>query len=92
MRDPVTLTHPDLPDVTLERERGDAWVLERSGWVISGGSAATDGTVAEVLSAVGDDPTKAAAALEAERNAKNRSSLVGQLEAIANTHPESQED
>lgn len=49
------------------------------------GSNAGDQTVAGVLEAVGNDPEKAAAALEAEKAGKNRSSLVSKLEAIANT-------
>jgi len=40
-------------------------------------------TVDEILAEVGDDKEKAAAALEAEKAGKNRSSLVSKLEAIA---------
>lgn len=48
------------------------------------GNAAKEPTVAEVLAEVGDDQAKAAAALEAEKAGKNRTSLVSKLEAIAN--------
>lgn len=48
-----------------------------------------DGTVDEVLAAVGDDPVKAAAALDAERSGKNRKTLIEALAAIAD--PTSQE-
>ena len=48
------------------------------------------GTVEEILASVGDDPAKAAAALEAEKAGKNRKTLVEPLTAIveANPHPE----
>lgn len=45
-------------------------------------STAVDGTVDEVLATVGDDPIKAAAALDAERAGKNRKGLVEPLTAI----------
>lgn len=41
-----------------------------------------DGTVAQVLDRVGDDPVKAAAALEAERAGKGRSTVVERLSEI----------
>jgi hypothetical protein len=41
------------------------------------------GTIAEVLAWVGDDPGRARAALDAERAGQNRSTLINQLEAIA---------
>lgn len=41
-----------------------------------------DGTISQVLDAVGDDPVKAAAALEAERAGKGRSTLVDRLSEI----------
>ena len=44
---------------------------------------ATD-TVEAILAEVGDDKTKAAAALETEKAGKNRSTLVPKLEAIIN--------
>lgn len=43
-----------------------------------------EGTVAEVLDWVGDDPGRARAALDAERTGANRSSLINQIEPIAN--------
>jgi hypothetical protein len=42
-----------------------------------------EGTVQEVLDWVGDDPTRAASALDAERNGQQRSTLMTKLEAIA---------
>lgn len=61
-----------------------------AGWVPAAEAAAvaveTEGLkVQEVLDAVGDDPLKAAAALSAERDGKNRSTLISALEAIAAT-------
>lgn len=55
------------------------------GWVpVSTTEAApADGTVAEVLAEVGDDPVKAAAALEQERAGRGRSTLVDRLQSIA---------
>lgn len=41
-----------------------------------------DGSVSTVLAAVGDDPVKAAAALEAERAGKGRTTLVERLSEI----------
>jgi hypothetical protein len=40
--------------------------------------------VEDVLAEVGDDPEKAAAALAAERDGKNRTTLVSKLESISN--------
>jgi hypothetical protein len=58
-------------------------LVEIDGEALEGDSdAATDGTIAVVLVAVGDVPEKAAAALEAERAGKNRSTLVAKLQAI----------
>src|SRR5262245_54346419 len=42
-----------------------------------------DGTIAEVLDWVGDDPVRANAALHAEYAGQNRSTLITRLEAIA---------
>jgi hypothetical protein len=47
-----------------------------------------DGTVTQVLDAVGDDPVRAAAALEAERAGKRRTTLVERLSEIANQDQE----
>lgn len=41
-----------------------------------------EGTIKDVLAAVGEDPTKAAAALETEKAGENRTTLVSKLEAI----------
>ena len=41
-----------------------------------------DGTVDEVLAWVGDDPDKAARALDAEKSGKDRSTLVEALEGL----------
>lgn len=43
----------------------------------------SDDNIATILDSVGDDPVKAAAALEIEKAGKNRSTLVPKLEAIA---------
>jgi hypothetical protein len=45
-------------------------------------------TIAEVLEAVGDDPVKAEAALEAERQGKNRSTLTQKLADVADVATE----
>lgn len=57
-----------------------------AGWVTAAEATAVELeglTVADVLAAVGEDPAKAATALAAERDGKNRSSLIRALEAIA---------
>ena len=43
------------------------------------------GKIKDVLAEVGDDPEKAAAALEAEKAGQNRPTLVAKLEEIATT-------
>jgi hypothetical protein len=45
--------------------------------------AGPEGTIAEVLDWVGDDPARAREALDAEYDGQNRSTLIAQLEAIA---------
>jgi hypothetical protein len=52
-------------------------------------ATAADGTVAQVLDQVGNDPVRAAAALEAEQAGKNRTTLVERLSEIANQNQES---
>jgi hypothetical protein len=58
---------------------------------------APEGTIAEVLAWVGNDPERAQAALDAEYDGANRSTLITQLEAIAakeasmSTEPETDE-
>lgn len=96
----VWITHPDVPgslaDVAQEAfER----VLEPRGWeeTLSPEERAQEvdaarerlratsaDTVDDVLAAVGDDPVKAQAALDAERDGKNRKTLITALERIAN--------
>jgi len=46
-------------------------------------STVPGGTITEVLDWVGDDPARAQAALDAERDGANRSTLISQLESIA---------
>lgn len=62
--------------------------VEPNGWddKVQRVKATTEPTVAQVLLEVGDDPTKAAAALESEqaKGDRARSTLVEKLEAIAN--------
>jgi len=53
--------------------------------------AVPQGTVAEVLDWVGDDPARANEALDAEYDGQNRSTLIAQLEAIAEEAPMSDE-
>lgn len=50
---------------------------------MSATSQVPDGTVTEVLDWVGDDPERAQAALVAEREGSNRSTLIAQLETIS---------
>ncbi len=47
--------------------------------------ASSDDHIDRILGEVGDDPIKAAAALELERAGKNRKTLVAKLTAIANS-------
>ena len=47
-----------------------------------------DGTIAEVEARIGDDPAKAAVALEQERAGKNRTTLVERLSEIADQSQE----
>jgi hypothetical protein len=46
------------------------------------------GTVADVLAEVGDDPVKAAAALDLEHAGRQRTTLIGALEDIATAPPD----
>lgn len=85
----MRLSHPNLdPSTVVESDDEDYIdVLKRRGWVEA--PALPDlpdvaaATVAEVLAEVGDDPERAALALEEERAGKNRKSLTGHLEQIA---------
>lgn len=63
----------------------DGWVPVEPEQVVP---AVTERTVASVLAEVGDDPVKAAAALEAERSGKNRKGLVEPLTTIADRQTE----
>jgi hypothetical protein len=50
------------------------------------------GTADEVLAWVGDDPARAARALEAERSGRNRAGLAAQLERLSTSTPSTKED
>lgn len=89
----ISMTHPDtegmqrLPndDAAISGAREAGWVTTAEAETAAAGSTAADvadRTVAEVLDLVDGDPTKAAAALAAERDGKKRSSLISALEAI----------
>lgn len=53
-----------------------------TGHDVASSDSLVDGTVDEVLEAVGDDPDLAAQAIEQERAGKNRVTLIEQLEEI----------
>jgi hypothetical protein len=96
----VWITHPDLPgsrqevpESVLER------VLGPRGWEEAPSPEELDRQVErarldlqettaekvdDVLAAVGDDPVKAEAALDAERDGKGRKTLIAALERIVN--------
>lgn len=50
---------------------------------MSATSEVPEGTISDVLDWVGDDPERAQAALVAERDGQNRSTLISQLESIS---------
>jgi hypothetical protein len=83
----IDMVHPESGGTQRLPNNTDALTGARdAGWVTAAEATAVELeglTVAEVLEAVGDDPEKAAAALAAERDGKNRSSLIRALEAIA---------
>lgn len=81
----VTLTHPELKDVEITRDADVARVLAKAGWVPKSGAAAPTGTVEQIKAEVGDDPAKAAAALEAEVKGAGRTTLIAHLEAVVAT-------
>jgi hypothetical protein len=63
----------------------DGWVPVEPAEVVP---AVAERTVADVLAEVGDDPVKAAAALEAERSGKARKGLIEPLTTIADRQTE----
>lgn len=83
----IDMVHPDSGGTQRLPNNSDALTGARdAGWVTAAEATAVELeglTVAEVLESVGDDPEKAAAALAAERDGKNRSSLIRALQAIA---------
>lgn len=85
----VEMVHPASGGTQRLPNNAEALAGAReAGWIRADEIAALDTeglTVAEVLDAVGDDPAKAAAALTAERDGKNRTSLIRALEAIASS-------
>jgi hypothetical protein len=87
----VEMVHPDFDGHQLLPNNPDALFGAReAGWVTAAEAAALDTdalTVAEVLAAVGEDPAKAAAALDAEVAGKARKSLISALSAIAESSP-----
>jgi hypothetical protein len=82
--DPVQIIHDELGQTaTVQRSSLHAWA--KTGWHPSDPAEviSTDGNVADVLAEVGDDSTKAQAAIEVEKAGKNRSRLLTQLQTIA---------
>lgn len=80
----VEVRNPTL-DVTVSRPTSTAAALVAAGWEYVTPSEVVptdDSTIAEVLAQVGDDPTKAQAALDAEKAGKNRSTLTSKLAEI----------
>jgi hypothetical protein len=100
----IEMTHPDTGGVQmLPNDAGAIAGARDAGWVTTGEAEVTAAaelaaeveglTVAEVIDAVGGDPTKAAAVLAAEQDSKKpRSSLIAALEPIAAATPESDID
>lgn len=91
MSDHVRMVHPDLPASQIAsgvtRDSFEA-VHRHHGWVEVDDAPDVDSlTVAEVLDFVADDPAQAALALDAERNSRNRTTLVASLERIASGTP-----
>lgn len=79
----VTAIHDDgriarMTDKRFAAVAGNGWRLHDPASV----APSTDTTVRQVLSAVGDDPVKAAAALELESQGRNRPTLTTKLAAI----------
>lgn len=69
--------------VQAEQERADAAEAAQQA-AVDAAETAQDGTIADVLAAVGEDPVAARAALDAEQaKDKPRTTLVGRLEHIA---------
>jgi hypothetical protein len=70
--------------------RAHGWSLANPADVVD----TSDKTVADVLDDVGDDPVKAAAALEVEREGKNRTTLINRLAGVVDAAAsiESEED
>ncbi len=92
----MKIVHPDLPGQTGDvAESAYHEVLRHHGWQPAPAPAEApdvDGlTVAEVLNEVGDDPAKAAAALDAERDSRDRTTLVAALEQIVQPDTNSEE-
>ena len=83
---PVRIHHPSLGlESTVANSALPVW--EKRGWEVvdTADNVPDRHTVEEVLAEVGDDPERAARALEAERSrAKPRTSLVNGLERILN--------
>lgn len=81
----VTVVHEDGRTARMTTDRL-ARVADR-GWRVVDPTkvveTSSDDNIATVLDEVGDDPVKAAAALDIERAGKNRSTLVSKLETIA---------
>lgn len=87
----MRLSHPNLDPTTVVESDDEDYtdVLKRRGWVEAPALPqlpdVAAATVAEVLAEVGDDPERAALALEEERAGKARKSLTSALEQIAAT-------
>lgn len=81
------MVHPQLGDETYEAvDAAHADALEAIGWKRKSTKAKTK---AQVLKDVGDDPALAAAALADEQAQPSpRTTLIAELDAIANPSPE----
>lgn len=83
----MRLSHPNLDTIVESDDEDYISVLRLRGWedapALPELPQLADATVKEILAEVGDDPDKAALALEEERAGKARKSLLSQLEQIA---------
>lgn len=80
----VKVIHEDGRTARMSRKRfaavqADGWRLAEPGRVVDADLAGID----DVLAEVGNDPVKAAAAIEHEAAGKNRITLITKLQAIA---------
>lgn len=89
----VTVIHDDgrvtrMTDTRFAAVQSDGWRLYDPASV----SPSTSASVRHILAAVGNDPVKAAAALDLERSDRNRPTLIKKLAAIADAGASTSEE